>query len=45
VIGAPHFLVTGASALRPWRASSFAIATLAGCLPVVAIAAAAGSAL
>lgn len=42
--GAPHFLVTAASALLPLRAGSFAVATLAGFLPIIALAAAAGSA-
>jgi uncharacterized membrane protein YdjX (TVP38/TMEM64 family) len=41
VCGAPHFLVTGASALLPIGALAFAGATLAGFLPSIAIAAAA----
>jgi uncharacterized membrane protein YdjX (TVP38/TMEM64 family) len=44
LIGAPHFLVTASSALLPVRPSSFAIASLAGFLPIIALAAAAGSA-
>jgi uncharacterized membrane protein YdjX (TVP38/TMEM64 family) len=44
LIGAPHFLVTASSAMLPLRAGSFAIATLAGFLPVIALAAVAGSA-
>ena len=43
LIGAPHFLVTAASALIPIRHSTFALATLLGLLPVIAIAATAGS--
>jgi uncharacterized membrane protein YdjX (TVP38/TMEM64 family) len=45
VCGAPHFLVTAASALLPLRAGAFAAATMAGLLPGIALAAAAGSAL
>lgn len=45
VIGTPHFLVTGASAMTPIRSPAFAIATLIGLLPAVAIAAATGSAI
>lgn len=45
LLGAPHFLVTAASALLPLRASTFAAATVAGLLPAIAIAAAAGGAL
>lgn len=41
VCGAPHFLVTGASALLPIGALSFAAATLGGFTPSIAIAAAA----
>ena len=41
--GVPHFLVTAGSALLAIRASGFAAATLAGLLPVVALASAAGS--
>lgn len=43
--GAPHFAVTAASALLPLRPTAFAVATLAGFVPVIAMAAAAGSAL
>jgi uncharacterized membrane protein YdjX (TVP38/TMEM64 family) len=43
IVGAPHFLVTAGSALLSMRASGFAAATLAGLLPVVALASAAGS--
>ena len=43
--GAPHFLVSAGSALMPMRASSFALATLAGMLPIIMMAAAAGSAI
>jgi uncharacterized membrane protein YdjX (TVP38/TMEM64 family) len=43
ICGAPHFLVTAGSALLPVRAGGFAVATLAGLLPVVAVAAAAGT--
>ncbi len=42
--GVPHFLVTAASALSPMRTRSFALATLLGFLPAVALAAMAGSA-
>jgi uncharacterized membrane protein YdjX (TVP38/TMEM64 family) len=45
VIGAPHFLVTAASALTPMRSSKFAVATLLGFLPAVTIAAMTGSAI
>ena len=45
IIGAPHFLVTGGSALVPMRASSFAAATVLGFLPAIGIAAATGSAI
>lgn len=45
VIGTPHFLVTAASALTPIRSSRFALATLLGFLPAVALAAATGSAI
>lgn len=45
LIGAPHFLVSSASALTPIRASSFAIATLAGIAPAILMAALAGSAI
>jgi len=44
VVGVPHFLVTAASALSPMRSRSFALATLLGFLPAVALAAMAGSA-
>lgn len=43
ICGAPHFVVTSGSALLPVRAGGFAAATLAGLLPVVALASAAGS--
>lgn len=43
LIGAPHFLVTAGSAVMPMRSATFALATLIGLLPVVSIAAAAGS--
>jgi uncharacterized membrane protein YdjX (TVP38/TMEM64 family) len=43
--GAPHFLVTGASALLPLRAGVFALATIAGLLPAILMAVAAGTAL
>jgi uncharacterized membrane protein YdjX (TVP38/TMEM64 family) len=43
LVGAPHFLITAGSALMPMRAGSFAVATLLGLLPVIAIASAAGS--
>lgn len=45
LIGAPHLLVAGGSALMPIRSSSFAAATLVGFLPAIALAAAAGSAI
>jgi uncharacterized membrane protein YdjX (TVP38/TMEM64 family) len=45
VVGAPHFLVTAASALMPIRPSSFAAATFVGFLPAIVIAALAGSAI
>ena len=45
LVGTPHFLVSGASALVPIRASSFALATLAGLLPTIMMAALAGSAI
>jgi uncharacterized membrane protein YdjX (TVP38/TMEM64 family) len=45
LVGAPHLLVAGGSALMPIRASRFALATLIGLLPAIAIAAATGSAL
>ena len=45
VIGAPHFLVTAASALTPIRPAKFALATMLGFLPAVALAAATGSAI
>ena len=43
VAGVPHFLVTAASALSPIRARSFALATLLGFLPAIALSAMAGS--
>ena len=42
--GVPHLLVTGASALSAIRPRSFALATLLGFLPAIALAAMAGSA-
>ena len=45
LVGTPHFLVSAASALVPIRTSSFALATLAGLLPTVLMAALAGSAI
>jgi uncharacterized membrane protein YdjX (TVP38/TMEM64 family) len=45
LLGAPHPLVSAASALSPLKAGSFALATLIGMGPAVALAAAAGSAL
>lgn len=45
LLGAPHLLVAGGSALMPVRASSFAAATLLGVLPAITIAAATGSAI
>ena len=41
--GVPHFLVTAASALSPIRPRSFALATLLGFLPAIALSAMAGS--
>lgn len=43
--GAPHFVVTAGAALTSLPARSFAGATLAGLLPVIALTAAAGSTL
>ncbi|MEO6040816.1 MAG: VTT domain-containing protein [Croceibacterium sp.] len=45
LIGAPHLLVSSACALSPLRARSFALATLIGLAPAIALAATAGSAL
>lgn len=45
IVGTPHFLVTGASALTSLRATSFATATLIGFLPAISLTAAAGSVL
>jgi len=45
LIGTPHFLVSAASALMPIKASSFALATLAGLIPAILLAATAGSAI
>lgn len=45
LLGAPHPLVSAASALSPLKAGSFALATLIGMGPAVALAAAAGSAI
>jgi uncharacterized membrane protein YdjX (TVP38/TMEM64 family) len=42
IIGTPHLLVTTASALLPIRSSHFAIATTAGALPAISIAAGVG---
>lgn len=44
LVGAPHLLVTAASALSPVRARGFVLATLLGFLPAIALASAAGSA-
>jgi len=44
LVGTPHFLVSSASALTPMRASSFSLATLAGTMPAILMAALAGSA-
>jgi uncharacterized membrane protein YdjX (TVP38/TMEM64 family) len=44
LVGVPHFVVNAASALSPIRARSFALATLIGFLPAIALAAMAGSA-
>jgi len=44
VIGTPHFLVTLASAAGPLNQRSFALATLLGFLPAIALTAGAGSA-
>lgn len=43
LIGAPHFLVSAGSALMPVRARYFALATLAGMIPTIALAASVGS--
>jgi uncharacterized membrane protein YdjX (TVP38/TMEM64 family) len=43
LIGAPHMLVTVGSAMMPIRAPAFALATMVGCLPAIALAALAGS--
>lgn len=45
LIGAPHFLVSAGSALMPIRARYFALATLAGMVPAILLAASAGSSL
>ena len=42
--GVPHLLVTGASAVSAIRARNFALATLLGFLPAIALSAMAGSA-
>ena len=42
--GVPHMLVTASSALSAIRARSFALATLIGFLPAIALSAMAGSA-
>jgi len=44
VVGAPHLLVTGGSALVRLRPAHFAVATVLGFLPVIALTAMAGSA-
>jgi len=44
LVGAPHFLVTAGGALSSIRARTFALATMVGLMPVVAMAASAGSA-
>ena len=44
LVGAPHFLVTGCSALLPVRSSAFAAATLVGMAPAIILASLAGSA-
>ena len=41
--GTPHFLVSAGSAMMPIRASSFALATVAGMTPTILMAAVAGS--
>lgn len=43
MIGTPHVLVTVGSAMTPMRAPAFALATLIGSLPAIALAAMAGS--
>ncbi len=45
LVGAPHFLVSAGSAFMPIRARSFALATLAGMIPTILLAAAMGSSL
>jgi uncharacterized membrane protein YdjX (TVP38/TMEM64 family) len=45
LIGVPHVLVTASSALSAIRARSFALATLLGFLPAIALSAMAGSAI
>jgi|SRR5690554_4628882 len=45
LVGAPHLLVTVSSALSAMRTRSFALATLLGFLPAVALAANAGAAI
>lgn len=44
LVGVPHLAVTGGSALSAIRAPSFALATMLGFLPSIALAAMAGSA-
>ena len=44
IAGAPHMLVTASSALSAIRARSFALATMLGFLPAIALSAMAGSA-
>ena len=43
LIGTPSMLVTVGSAMMPMRATTFAVATLVGSLPAIALAAVAGS--
>ena len=45
LIGAPHFMVSAGSALMPIRARYFALATLAGIVPTILLAAFVGSSL
>lgn len=45
LVGVPHFLVTSAGALSPIGAKSFALATMVGLTPVIALAATAGAAI
>jgi uncharacterized membrane protein YdjX (TVP38/TMEM64 family) len=43
--GVPHFIVTAAGALSPMKARSFALATMLGLAPAIALAATAGAAI